>query len=373
MTPFFASLRENVQRLGGLYNAHLHLDRAGTLDAARSLFSGKDGGDVAHLSLASKHQLIAAIHDSPAYDAGNLAARVAKYLVSLRCAGTTRANSFVDVTADRVGLTAMQQMLALRQDMAPGLELRLGAYSPLGFKDSEPERWAMLERGAEIADFIGSLPERDDRDDYPDYIGFREHCHRMLRLGKDLHKPVHIHVDQRNDPAECGTERVLEIVDECGLPDSDGDEPMLWLIHVISPSRYDESRFCRLLEKLATHNIGVVCCPSAALSMRQLRTIHAPCSNSIARVLEMLAAGIHVRIGSDNICDMASPAGTPDLMNEIFVLCNAIRYYDSGVLAKLAAGLRLTEPERSQVGQHLQQEAREIARVSDRYRHPQVE
>jgi hypothetical protein len=115
-------------------------------------------------------------------------------------------------------------------------------------------------------------------------------------------------------------------------------------------------------------NAGVICCPSAALSMRQYRPLLSPTFNSIARVLDLLAAGIHVRLGSDNICDITSPAGTVDLIDEIFVLRNAIRYYDIGILAKLAAGCRLDTDDRSRIQTHLAADAEEVARAIARFR-----
>lgn len=366
-TPYFSSLRHAIARLGGLYNAHLHLDRAGTLDDCRLLTGADAINDMAHVSLAEKHQTIPAIHASRAYEPENLAARVNHYLDLMVEAGTTRAETFVDVTWDKVGLSALRNMAEIRDARRSQIDLKLGAYSPLGFKDSEPERWDVLREGAAIADFIGSLPERDDHRDYPEHIGFDEHCRRMLKLAADLRKPVHIHVDQRNDPAENGAERVLAAVDECGIPEPVNAEPMLWLIHVISPSTYDEARFHKFIGRLAENNIGVICCPSAALSMRQLRSVRTPASNSIARVLEMLAAGIHVRIGSDNINDIASPAGTADLVDEVFVLCNAVRFYDPGILAKIAAGLRLNSGEREIIRKHLEYDAGEVARTIGHY------
>jgi hypothetical protein len=81
----------------------------------------------------------------------------------------------------------------------------------------------------------------------------------------------------------------------------------------------------------------------------------------------MLAAGIHVRLGSDNICDMASPAGTCDLLNEVFVLSNALRYYDIDILASLAAGLRLNNEQRNRVKAHLDTDAIEVARALQKY------
>jgi cytosine/adenosine deaminase-related metal-dependent hydrolase len=138
---------------------------------------------------------------------------------------------------------------------------------------------------------------------------------------------------------------------------------MIWLVHVISPSTYDESRFQTTLAALAELNIGIICCPSAALSMRQLRPIATPTHNSIARLLEILAAGIHVRLGSDNICDITSPAGTCDLLNEIFILSNALRYYDIDILSSLAAGIRLDTRQRARIKEHLAADDIEVAKA----------
>jgi len=203
--------------------------------------------------------------------------------------------------------------------------------------------------------------------DYPDHIGFDEHCLRIIELGRMLKKRIHIHVDQRNDPRENGAERVINAVNRLGAPVDITQEPTIWLVHVISPSTYDEQRFRETVAALANLNIGVICCPSAAISMRQLRPITTPTGNSIARILEMLAAGIHVRLGSDNICDITSPAGTCDLMNEIFVLSNAVRYYDVDILASLAAGRRLDEKQRERIRAHLAADALEVDRAVEKY------
>ena len=364
-TPFFSRLRGRIAALGGICNAHLHLDRAGTLDDTLRLLAGGGGpGDSSALSLSAKHAIIPLIHASPCYDPPRLAARVAGYLDLLAAAGTTRADTVVDTTTDRVGLTALETFLELRAACRGRLDLRVGAYSPLGFRDAEPDRWALVEEGARLADFIGGLPERDDRLLYPDHIGYDESCRRLVTLAADLGKPLHLHVDQKNLAAEDGTERALQAIADLQLAGPPaGAEPAIWLVHAISPSAYDEPRFRDLLGRMAALGVGVICCPSAAISMRQVRPVPAPTHNSIARVLEMLAAGIPVRVGSDNVCDITSPAGTTDLVQELFVLSNAVRFYDEGVLAKLGAGLPLDAAERGVIVEHLDRDAAEVRRA----------
>lgn len=363
ITPFFARLREAAAGLGGLFNAHLHLDRAGTLEATDS------GGDrkTPALSLWQKHGLIPSIHASEFYEAGNLSARLDYYLDRMIEAGTTRADTLVDITDDGLGRRAFEVYLETKRRRRGEIDLGLGAYSPLGFRDDEPRRWELVAEAAKEADFIGSLPERDDTDTYPEHIGFLPHCRRMLELAGELQKPIHIHVDQRNDASERGAETVLQALDEVGAPEARGGEPMVWLIHLISPSTYAEDRFQRLLDGLVRHKVGVICCPSAAISMRQLRPIASPTFNSIARVLDLLAHGIQVRLGSDNICDICSPAGTTDLLWEVFVLCNAIRYYDERVLACLASGRPLSPAQCTAVQRHLDDDAAEVRRTVEKW------
>jgi cytosine/creatinine deaminase len=364
-TPFFAELRARIIALGGIFNAHLHLDRSGTYRETNELLNAsKTGAETSYLSLSAKHSIIPAVHASHCYDEDQLAGRANEFLDLMVSAGTTRADTLVDVTSDRVKLSALMRFLQIKRERHGTLDFQVGAYSPLGYKDDEPERWELLAEGAAIADFIGALPERDDQVDYPEHIGFDEHCRRMLVLSHQLGKPLHIHVDQKNFPLEGGSERVIRAIRELGItqPPS-GKEPLIWLIHVISPSTYDELRFRNLLDSMLEYNLGVICCPSAAISMRQMRPVLTPTYNSIARIMDMLAAGIPVRVGSDNICDITSPAGTADLLDELFVLCNAIRFYDVDVLAKLGAGRPLAAAEVERVREHQKRDAAEVRRV----------
>jgi hypothetical protein len=100
--------------------------------------------------------------------------------------------------------------------------------------------------------------------------------------------------------------------------------------------------------------------------MRQLRPLATPTYNSIPRILEMISAGVHVRLGSDNIADICSPSTTADLRDEVFILSAALRFYHIGVLAKLACGAKLDAEERELVRDHLDRNDLEMKKVIDR-------
>ena len=94
--------------------------------------------------------------------------------------------------------------------------------------------------------------------------------------------------------------------------------------------------------------------------MRQYRPLLTPTYNSIPRLLEVIAAGVHVRLGSDNIADICSPSTTANLIDEIFIVSAALRFYHPAILARLAAGMRLSDDERSFVKEHLRRNQIEI-------------
>jgi len=366
-SPYYESLRAAIADLGGMDNAHLHLDRAGTYEDRYFSEARLDLSENNHISLHKKHALIAKVHSGPAYDSGDLRQRVTSVLETMISLGTRRADTMVDVTDDRVGLSALRTLNEIKNQFAGRIELNNASYTPLGFSDAHPTRWDIFEEGVSEADFIGALPEADDLVDYPDHIGFMDHCRRVLELAKSHQKMIHIHTDQRNDPRESGTEQVIEAVRRFGAPVSQDGEPMVWIIHMVSPSTYDEERFERLAQNLAELNLGVICCPSAAIGMRQLRTLQTPSYNCIPRVLELLAAGVRVKIASDNIADICSPSTTADLVDELFILSAALRFYHVDILASLAAGRPPTSEQVDLIKNHLRQNKEEIDRVIDHY------
>lgn len=365
---WYRRVEEAVTAMGGLFNAHLHLDRAGTLDSAYMAKIGHQILENSHISLHRKHSLISELHSGPAYQQYDFNRRVNAVIDEMVAVGTMRADTLVDTTADCIGLSALERMSAIKLARSSEIDVRLGAYSPFGFDDSEPERWELMVDAARQADFLAALPEADDVEEYPSHIGFYEHCRRTLELAKVLNKPLHVHVDQRNEPTENGTEQLVAAVREFGAPVADDGEPMVWAVHLISPSTYDDRRFFALVESMRDLNIGLITCPSAAIGMRMYRPVMTPTYNSIPRVLEMVAAGVHVRIGSDNIADICSPSTTANLIDEIFVLSAALRFYQPEILARMAAGQKLTDDERSFVQDHLASNDREIDKFMARRR-----
>ena len=134
-SPFYRQLAEKIAIHGGLHNAHLHLDRAGTLDEKYMRVNARNILDVSYISLHEKHQLINNLHSGPAYESEDLRSRIDFYLDCMVEVNTRRADTLVDVTADRVGLSALQTMAGIKAARKGTIDLRIAGYSPLGFKE----------------------------------------------------------------------------------------------------------------------------------------------------------------------------------------------------------------------------------------------
>merc|ERR1712054_588082 len=83
----------------------------------------------------------------------------------------------------------------------------------------------------------------------------------------------------------------------------------------------------RIIALIKEADVGIVICPSAALSMKQL-PMQAPLHNSIGPFVKLREAGVRTYLGIDNIADLFMPVVDGDLWTETRMLMETCRYYD---------------------------------------------
>ena len=337
---------------GGWLNYHAHPNRAYISEYFLAAH-----GSASKFSMKQKQNLIAAIHENSSYKK-TLSQRMERLLSEMQRLGTRRLYGFVDV-APSCGLDGINAALKVKRKYAGRVDFQIGAYSVLGLGSLKDERWKLFAKAAAFADFLGGLPEKDDK---PGAMGSLQSMKAMLKLGVKLHKEVHFHVDQKNHPDERMTEMLVEAVRAVGSPKVKGQNgTTVWAVHSISPSCYQEKRLQTLIASLKRFNIGVVCCPNT-ISMMQLENSNAPIHNCLPPVLRLLEAGVEVRIGSDNIEDHYMPNGTPDLSRDVYLLSNAVRYYDADLYARLCCGKRPTVQQRKEIRAYLKNAEKAMAK-----------
>jgi cytosine/creatinine deaminase len=345
-TDFEIEIRKSVRNFGGFLNAHI--DRAFTFADRYPTHVGKTVSDLSGLTLAEKQDLVGAIHEGRAYNEEDLRERMERVIEQSMDYNVTKICSAIDTTgSDKIGLSALEIALKLKEKYKTRVDLQLGAYNVFGFKNDEPRRWEIFSEAAKKADFLVGLQERDERDGH---IGEEQHIKRILNLGYELKKPVHFHVDQANVPGERRTEILIEQVHHLfDVYHETKNYPEVWAVHAISPSCYDEDRFLRLCDNLIKYHIGVICCPSAGISMRSDKTQNSPVHNSLARIWTMMSRGVSVKLGSDNINDVFVPSSSPDMFDEVLRLSDCLRFYDTRILSKLASGQKINNFDRATI------------------------
>ncbi len=358
---------QQVAENGGFFVSHAHLDRWGTLEDRFLRHIGTTPLEASNLPLPVKQNLVGDLHNGEAYTRANLRKRMTDALKLQVAYGTRRIDTNIDATPDldEDGLVAVNVALELKDEFKHRIDVRVAPTPIFGFKESD--RWEVFKKAAAKCDFLSLLPEKDDfpKGSDPDgRIGFERHLGRGLELGCSLGKEVQFHLDQMNVPGECGTERLIESFKFFDQPDLKRDEPAVKIIHMISPSAYDEARFARLAEGLLEHNLGVIVCPTAALSMRQLRSIHAPTHNSIARVLELLKLKVPLWLGTDNIADVFVPSSDGDMLSEIKQASHAVRMYIPSIWAKLASGTPLNNVDIATIGRILHEDRKACSKAN---------
>ena len=358
---------------GGFYNAHAHLDRAYTLADNYLEHIGTTPLKASNLPLSVKQNLVGDLHIGPAYKPKDLRDRMDMALERQLRFGVKRIDTNIDATPDlpEDGLMAINIALELKRKFAKrGLDVRIAPTPIFGFKE-DPEdnipRLEVFKRASKLCDYLSLLPEKDDYakgTDPKGRIGFKHHVRIGIELAREQGKELQFHVDQMDVPFEEGALRVLEVLESQYQPHSQTGEPMIWLIHMISPSAYSEHRFRHLVDKLLEYNVGIIVCPTAALTMRQLRSVEAPKHNSIARVGELIKAKVPIRIGTDNISDVFVPQGDGDMLTEVKVGDMAVRLNLPHIWAKLACGEPLNTVDINEVGSALYQERQACLKIN---------
>lgn len=290
-----------VKAKGGFVNCHAHFDKA--------FYITREGLDQSMVDMEKKWFMSDGIKRSSTKE--DIKVRIRTGLDILAAQGSTLTASFID-SYDAVGPKAMEAALEVKEEYKEKITLLTIAHPLGGLVD--PAARKLFEEIAAKADIVGGLPSKDRPKD-------GENMDIMFQIAKNLNKPVHVHIDQENNPNERDMEKLLGYIKKHGYG------PRTTVVHVISVSAQPKEYRLRIYKEMAALGVSAVVCPGAALGMRQLDDLQAPVHNSIANVPEMLEAGVTVGLGVDNVFDFYQPFLDGDMYTEVRMLQEACRYY----------------------------------------------
>lgn len=301
---------EAIKEKGGFVNCHAHFDKA--------FYITKEGLDQSMVDMEMKWNMSDDIKRSSTQE--QIEERIKTGLDIMIEQGCKLSCSFIDAydAVDHRAIDAANKIKEAYKDKIKFLTIT----QPLGGLVDKTAR-DLYEEITAKADIAGGLPSKDRPNDNENY-------ENMFSIAKNLNKPLHVHIDQENNPNERDTEKLIKYTKKHGY------EGRVVAIHALSISAQPKEYRINIYKQMADAGISAVVCPSAALAMRQLDQFISPVHNSIANVPEMLEAGATVGLGVDNVYDFYQPYVDGDMWTEMRMLQEACRYYNFDELVKIA-------------------------------------
>lgn len=276
-------------------NAHMHLDKAYTLDvlgeSALSAYTGERmGAAMASIELAST------VKDS--YDEATIEANARRCLLSGVRHGLRHVLAFADVDT-RAELRGVVPLLRLREEFRGVLDLQVVAFPQDGLLRDPGAEELVREAVALGADVVGGIPwiEYTDAD-------AREHVRRMCELAASTGRRVAMLVDDAGDPALRTTEMLATELIRLGLQGRGVAN------HARALSQYGQPSLLRLARLARQAGLGFVSDPHTG-------PLHLP-------VFDLLAEGLPVALGQDDCEDAYYPFGQQSMLEVVFLAAHLL-------------------------------------------------
>jgi hypothetical protein len=191
-TQMLAAIKEK----GGFANCHAHFDKA--------YYITKEGLDKSMVDMEQKWLMSDDIKRNSSQE--EVEARIRRGLDMLVAQGATATCTFVDAY-DAVGHKAIDAAVKVKAEYKGKIDVKI-ITQPLGGL-VDPAARALYEEITAKADIAGGLPSKDRPNDV-------ENLDILFEIAKKLDKPVHVHIDQENNPDERDSEKLADAVERHG-------------------------------------------------------------------------------------------------------------------------------------------------------------
>ena len=229
--------------------------------------------------------------------------------------GIQAVRSHVDVSDP--SLLALKALLEVKAEVAPYIDLQLVAFPQEGIL-SYPNGEALLEESLRLgADVVGAIPHFE----FTRELGV-ESLHKAFALAARYDKLIDVHCDEIDDEQS----RFLETL--AWLAQRDGLGARVTASHTTAMHSYNGAYASRLFRLLKMADINFVANPLVNIHL-QGRFDDYPKRRGITRVKELLAAGLNVCFGHDDVFDPWYPLGTANMLQVLHMglhVCQMMGY-----------------------------------------------
>jgi cytosine deaminase len=288
--------REHIEGRGslvlpGLVNAHQHLDKTLIGDELRPATFNGSLRELREVNERHRH----------GYTVESILERACRVVEMAITNGTTYLRGFTDIEPT-AGIVGTEALVALRERYARQIRIDVAAFpQDLLYGHGENER--LLEAAvAAGANVVGGMPSEE-----PTQELMQRHVDFCLALAKRNGLPVHMLIDDSDDPSQRGLEYLAWRTVQEGM------EGRVIAGHCGALSAYDEAHAVRVIERV--REAGISMCVNAHISLAlQGWGDRGPVRRGTMRVRELLEAGVNVLAAQDDVDDPYYPLGRADLL-----------------------------------------------------------
>ncbi|MBR3264481.1 MAG: cytosine deaminase, partial [Erysipelotrichaceae bacterium] len=231
--------------------------------------------------------------------------RVNKVVRMYAANGIQAIRTHVDVTDPK--LMALKTILELKEELKDVMDLQIVAFPQEGILSYPNGKQLLIDAVKMGADAVGAIPHFEFTREYS-----VESLNFALQLAADENKLVDVHCDEIDDEASRGLETVAARALELGLYDK------VTASHTTAMHSYNNAYVLRLMRLLKMSRINFVANPLVNTHL-QGRIDTYPKRRGLTRVKELLAEGINVSFGHDDIFDPWYPMGNGSLRDVVFM------------------------------------------------------
>ncbi len=219
--------------------------------------------------------------------------------------GVQYVRTHVDVTDPT--LTAMEAMIELRDELKDVTTIQIVAFPQEGIL-SYPKGRELTEEAVKMgADAVGGIPHFEFTREYS-----VESLNIAMGLAQKYDKLVDIHCDEIDDEASRGLETVAARAYEMELYDR------VTASHTTAMHSYNNAYVLRLMRLLKMSRINFIANPLVNTHL-QGRVDTYPKRRGVTRVKELMAEGINVAFGNDDMFDPWYPMGNGGMRDVVFL------------------------------------------------------
>ena len=310
IAPTARSNRSQWLALPALANLHAHADRSFTVTSFRpSSFADA-------LAASAKARATFTIED--------VQRRAELFLERSLAHGVTRVRTHTDVDPV-VGMISMDGVLAAKAAMAGRIDVDVIAFSTSRNDLPQP-------------DAVSRLKDAIDRK--PDFLGLsinstadpRKALDVLLDLAEEDGLPVDLHIDEHLRADQIVASMAVEVIAARDLG------RRVTFSHLCALATLEPTDASALIDGIARAGITVIALPETNLFLQDRGDV-TPRRRGITLVRELVAAGVKVRYGTDNVRDWFFPFGDGDMLDTaLFTAVAAGVDDDASLLAGMCDG-----------------------------------